>query len=62
MLLYKQELMIAFARVDIVVFTDSIKLRECLRSKSWGNKNLLIISSGNFDGVDYMELAGNLLG
>lgn len=52
----------AFAREDLVVFTDSKKLLERLHSENWGNKNLLLMSSGNFDGVDYMELVEDLLG
>lgn len=51
----------AFAREDLVVFTDSKKLLERLRSESWEKQNLLLMSSGNFDGVDYLELVGELL-
>ncbi|NPD45328.1 MULTISPECIES: UDP-N-acetylmuramate--L-alanine ligase [unclassified Lentimicrobium] len=51
----------AFAREDLVVFTDSKKLLERLYSENWENQNLLLMSSGNFDGVDYAELVGHLL-
>lgn len=51
----------AFAREDLVVFTDSKKLLERLHSENWENQNLLLMSSGNFDGVDYLELVGELL-
>ena len=42
----------AFAREDIVVFNNSENLRDYLRSKSWKDANLLLMSSGNFDGLD----------
>lgn len=51
----------AFAREDLMVFTDSKKLLERLHSESWENQNLLLMSSGNFDGVDYQELVTRLL-
>ncbi len=52
----------AFAREDLVVFTDSKKLLERIHSENWEKQNLLLMSSGNFDGVDYSDLVGELLG
>jgi len=46
----------AFAREDLEVFTDSELLVQRLLKESWVNKNLLLMSSGNFGGVDYNEL------
>lgn len=51
----------AFAREDLEVFTDSKKLLQRLHSEKWEKQNLLLMSSGNFDGVDYMELVGDFL-
>ncbi|WKN31743.1 Mur ligase family protein [Porifericola rhodea] len=42
----------AFNRKDIKVFTDSQSLQEFLLSQKWNNKNLLLMSSGNYGGLD----------
>ena len=39
-----------------MVFTDSQKLQEYLQSLNWSNQNLLMMSSGNFDGIDLENL------
>lgn len=49
----------AFGKVK--VFTDSALLVEELRSRSWVNTNLLMMSSGNFDGVNIQSLAEELI-
>ena len=46
----------AFAREDLMVFTDSKKLQAYLQSLNWNNQNLLMMSSGNFDGIDFKKL------
>ena len=50
-----------FKRSDLKVFTDSNTLINELKSKSWLDTNLLFMSSGNFDGVDFDALAEELL-
>ena len=50
-----------FKRSDLVVFTNTDDLIDELRNKNWKNTNLLLMSSGNFDGVDFNELANELL-
>lgn len=52
----------AFGRTDLQVFTNSQHLLTELKSKNWSNKNLLLMSSGNFEGVDFKELATDLIG
>lgn len=52
----------AFATDNIRVFTDSKTLVNHLRSQEWQNANLLLMTSGNFDGVDFVKLADELLG
>jgi len=56
-----EEVKIAFNSDNITVFTDSKELVESLKSNNWNNKNLLMMSSGNFDGVDFAELGEELL-
>jgi UDP-N-acetylmuramate: L-alanyl-gamma-D-glutamyl-meso-diaminopimelate ligase len=48
----------AFARPNIIVSTDSKQLVAELQSKNWNNSVLLFMTSGNFDGVDFAEVAG----
>ena len=42
----------AFNRDDIRVFTDTESLQHFLTSQSWKEKNLLLMSSGNYGGLD----------
>lgn len=51
----------AFDRDDIQVFNESKKLEEFLKSRQWNNANLLMMSSGNFDGIDLKQLADIIL-
>lgn len=51
----------AFERNDIQVFNESNKLSEYLTSIEWENANLLMMSSGNFDGIDLNELSEKIL-
>ncbi|MBI2722390.1 MAG: peptidoglycan synthetase [Bacteroidetes bacterium] len=51
----------AFFRKDLKVFTRSEEVTEYLKTQTWNNKVLLMMSSGNFDGVDFKELAGQLV-
>jgi UDP-N-acetylmuramate: L-alanyl-gamma-D-glutamyl-meso-diaminopimelate ligase len=51
----------AFGDERIEVFTDSEKLTEALKGINWKDANLLMMSSGNFDDIDYARLAGALL-
>ncbi len=55
-----EEVKAAFARVDLKVSTNSGKLMEELKSRNWNNSVLLLMTSGNFDGVDFAKLAGDL--
>jgi UDP-N-acetylmuramate: L-alanyl-gamma-D-glutamyl-meso-diaminopimelate ligase len=47
----------AFNRPDLKVFTKSSDVTDYLKAQHWDNKVLLMMSSGNFDGVDFKELA-----
>jgi UDP-N-acetylmuramate: L-alanyl-gamma-D-glutamyl-meso-diaminopimelate ligase len=50
----------AFGGDNLTVITDSKELIELLKKKSWTNSNLLMMSSGNFDGVDFNRLGEEL--
>jgi len=51
----------AFARPDIRVSTDSTALMAELQTKNWKNSVLLFMTSGNFDGKDFAEIAAGLV-
>ena len=52
----EQQVHSAFNREDLLIFTDSNKLAVYLKSLNWKNQNLLMMSSGNFDGMKFEEL------
>jgi len=47
----------SFSRDDLKVYNDSNQLKKDLLSKDWMDKNLLMMSSGNFDGINIAALA-----
>lgn len=51
----------AFFSDNVTVFTDSVELMKTVKAIDYKNKNLLLMSSGNFDGVDFEELGNELL-
>lgn len=51
----------AFASDNVHVFVDSKSMVDCLKSMTFDNTNLLMMSSGNFDGMDFSVLADNLI-
>ncbi|MGZ4038600.1 MAG: peptidoglycan synthetase, partial [Bacteroidia bacterium] len=56
----EEQVLAAFDREDLKVFTDSKAVTDYLKAKEWKNKVLLMMSSGNFDGVDFNTLAAGL--
>jgi UDP-N-acetylmuramate: L-alanyl-gamma-D-glutamyl-meso-diaminopimelate ligase len=50
-----------FSNEKLIVFTDSKLLSEHLLTEEWNNKNLIMMSSGDFDGIDFSELAGRIV-
>ena len=52
----------SFGTPNVTVFTESKAITNKLRSIKWENTNLLLMSSGNFDGVDLNAFAKELLG
>jgi len=51
----------AFDDMRLIVYNNSEKLQEDLSRMDFHNKNLLLMSSGNFDGLDLEGLAEKLL-
>jgi UDP-N-acetylmuramate: L-alanyl-gamma-D-glutamyl-meso-diaminopimelate ligase len=51
-----------FGRKDLLVFTDLSALSGYLLDQPWADKVLLMMSSGNFDGLDLAGLAGTITG
>lgn len=51
----------SFGNNNLQVFTDRKLLQQFLLTQDWRNKNLLLMSSGNFNGMDVTELANSIL-
>ena len=51
----------SFANERVRVFTDSKQMVDELRKMKWQDANLLMMSSGNFDGIDFKQLADELI-
>jgi UDP-N-acetylmuramate: L-alanyl-gamma-D-glutamyl-meso-diaminopimelate ligase len=52
----KEQVLTAFGRNDLLVFTDSEKLETYLNNLNWKNTNLLMMSSGTFEGMNLENL------
>lgn len=56
-----EEVKQAFSREDILIFNESAALKTHLESRNWKESNLLLMSSGNYDGIDVDLFAKELL-
>ncbi len=56
-----EEVAKAFGGNNLQVFTDTNLLQETLRKIDYSNKNLLLMTSGNFSGVDLIAFAKELI-
>ncbi|MFN8352947.1 MAG: Mur ligase family protein [Spirosomataceae bacterium] len=52
----------AFNNSNLKVFTDNQELKQFLLSQNWQNTNLLLMSSGTYDGLNIPEMASEILG
>jgi len=52
-----EEVMAGFEHPGLEIFNDSTLLYQRLLDENWNNKNLLLMSSGDFDGMDLTYLA-----
>jgi UDP-N-acetylmuramate: L-alanyl-gamma-D-glutamyl-meso-diaminopimelate ligase len=51
----------AFGRDDLHVYNDSKQMLADIQSMHWTNTNLLLMSSGNFDGWDIKKIANDIV-
>jgi UDP-N-acetylmuramate: L-alanyl-gamma-D-glutamyl-meso-diaminopimelate ligase len=51
----------AFNNKNLLIFTDNQVLQEYLLKKDWKNKNLLLMSSGNYNGLDLKQISTKVL-
>lgn len=58
--LNESDVQTSFNDKSILFFTDAIALEKHLRKLHFGNSNLLLMSSGNFGGMDLVKLASEL--
>lgn len=58
----KEDVAQAFEKPGLTVFTDPAELSGLLLAKKWQDQNLLIMTSGNFSGMNLKELAKRITG
>lgn len=51
----------SFGRKDLLVYNDSESLQKLLKEMQWNNKVLLLMSSGNFDGIVMSDFAKEIV-
>ncbi len=59
--LQPEQVQLAFGGNNVTVFTDSVALQTKLRELKYENSALLLMTSGNFSGVNLIEFAEELL-
>ena len=52
----KDQILKAFGRTNLKVFTNALSFQEYLRNMDYTNKVLLLMSSGNYGGLDFDEM------
>ena len=57
----EQDVYNAFETPNVKVFTSSDDLQNQLFSENWVNSNLLMMSSGNFDGLNFDSIANKII-
>jgi len=57
----KEEVIESFGRKDLKVFTESAELAMWIKQQCYVNKNLLIMTSGNFSGIEIKALVSTIL-
>jgi len=50
----------SFKKDELLVFSDATKFQDFLLTENWTNTNLLLMSSGNFDGINVKEFVEKL--
>jgi len=59
--LHIEDIKEAFKHKNLLVFDDSTQLLAFLQAQDWKNKSLLMMSSGNFDGIDFQQLTQQII-
>ncbi|WP_179005251.1 UDP-N-acetylmuramate--L-alanine ligase [Winogradskyella forsetii] len=54
----KEQIANAFERDDLIIYTNPDEFKDFLFSQDFENKSLLLMSSGNYGGLDFMEVKG----
>lgn len=57
----KEEVRKAFDQDNLLVYSDINELLQYLEKLDWNNKVLLMMSSGNFDGLDFNQLKDKII-
>jgi UDP-N-acetylmuramate: L-alanyl-gamma-D-glutamyl-meso-diaminopimelate ligase len=60
-MLFPEDIKTAFRKPGMLVFSDTGKFQEFLLSQDWADSNLLLMSSGNFDGMNVKEFAEKIV-
>jgi len=60
-MLEASEIKKAFKKEKLQVFTSAASLKKNLLASDWEKMNLLMMSSGNFDGLNIREIASKIL-
>ncbi|MGE0561954.1 MAG: UDP-N-acetylmuramate--L-alanine ligase [Flavobacteriales bacterium] len=56
-----EEVKQAFGSANVTVYTSSTELFDMLKAKDWNNSVLLLMSSGNFDGINLNQFGEKLI-
>lgn len=56
-----KEVLAAFGSKNVKIYTNSAKLTSDLLERNWQDTNLLMMSSGNFDGMNIEELGSKVV-
>ncbi len=56
----KQQIFEAFNREDLIIFTEPQDFKDFIFNENLSKTNLLLMSSGNYGGLNFKELADNL--
>jgi len=60
-MLLKEDIVKSFGKSGLLVFSDNIKFQQYLFEEKWADSNLLMMSSGNFDGLQLKDFAEKLI-
>jgi UDP-N-acetylmuramate: L-alanyl-gamma-D-glutamyl-meso-diaminopimelate ligase len=59
--LHEEDIIKAFKREDLEVFTKAEDLKDFLQNQNWENSNLLLMSSGTFGDIDLKALVEDIV-